>query len=123
MASVLRTVDGTPSLDLSGQLVAESLSYRRSVEAAPGQIGAFLSSPWRESPDGLVVTLAVTIGLGAVVAFWSTGTWAFIALALVALILELAQFARHDRRHRARGEPPHAMWGTNDKNRPKWLRR
>ncbi len=69
------------------------------------------------------MALAVTIGLSAVVAFWATGTWAFVALALVALVVELAQFARHDRRHRARGEPPHAMWGSNDRNRPKWLRR
>lgn len=29
----------------------------------------------------------------------------------------------HDVGHRRRGEPPHALWGVGDRNRPSWLTR
>ncbi len=82
-----------------------------------------MSSPLRERPDGLVIALSATVGLITAMSFVATSDWPWIAVALLALTVELAQFARHDRRHRARAERPHAMWGLDDKNRPKWLRR
>ncbi len=81
-----------------------------------------MSSPLGVRPDGLVIALSATIGLIAAMAFVATSDWPWVAVALLAFTVELAQFARHDRRHRARAEPPHVMWGLDDKNRLKWLR-
>lgn len=49
-------------------------------------------------------------------------TW-LLLLALAGLALEVAGMAVHDRRHRRRGELPHALWGLDDRNRPDWLPR
>jgi len=49
-------------------------------------------------------------------------TW-FLLLALAGLALEIAGMGVHDRGHRRRGEVPHALWGLDDRNRPRWLAR
>lgn len=46
-----------------------------------------------------------------------------LVLALAGLAVGLTGPALHDRGHRRRGEPPHAMWGAGDRNRPDRLPR
>ena len=59
------------------------------------------------------------VAVGVLVA----GSGAGVPLGLVAFgVLALASY-EHDRRHRRRGELPHALWGLADKNKPRWLTR
>jgi len=63
---------------------------------------------------GAVVGL---IGVGLIISQqWVLGLLA----AVLGLTLEVSGAALHDRRHRRRGERPHAMWGLDDRNRPSW---
>ena len=43
------------------------------------------------------------------------------AFTLVGLPFVLGGVIAHDRGHREAGEPAHAMWGPDDRNRPRWL--
>lgn len=42
-------------------------------------------------------------------------------LALLGVAVQLAGAWVHDREHRRRGEPPHTLWGPEDRFRPTWL--
>ena len=49
------------------------------------------------------------------------GEWlAGILLFIAGVAMELAGAALHDRWHRRRGDSTHAMWGTDDRNKPAW---
>lgn len=52
---------------------------------------------------------------------WIIGFWQGLLIAVAGLIIEFSGPSYHDRVHRRRGETPHAMWGTADRNRPAWL--
>ncbi len=82
-----------------------------------------MSSPFRRHPDGFVIVLAVLVAVPSFLAFAFTRDARWALLGVLATVVEFGQVAWHDRRHRSRGERPHAMWGPDDKNKPMWLRR
>jgi hypothetical protein len=69
----------------------------------------------REGQGALAGALLVAV-LSGVLFGWGSGGFTVGCLVAMAIIFVMA--SRHDRRHRSRGEPPHAMWGTNDRNKP-----
>ena len=80
-----------------------------------------MSSPLR-APG----TATMLIGGGALaltgVALALTGRQALgLALVVVGFVIEIGGAWVHDLGHRRRCEVTHAMWGTDDRNRPAWL--
>jgi hypothetical protein len=80
----------------------------------------------RWSQDGTSVGLIAvgvpmaTVGLTVFIASDSVGKVAGVFLWAIGLGLYFGSFAHHDRWHRRRGEAPDALWGLNDRNRPRW---
>lgn len=71
------------------------------------------------------MALALTIG-GAILALIGVAIGAAVtpwgwSLVVVGGLIEVSGPLLHDRRHRAAGEAPHAMWGEDDRHKPTWL--
>lgn len=73
---------------------------------------------WRTFPPQILGAIAAFVGLGLTM---SSHVVIGLVLTLVGMLVVFTMPVLHDRRHLRRGEAPHAMWGTNDKNRPSFL--
>ncbi|MDF8263535.1 hypothetical protein [Luteipulveratus flavus] len=76
--------------------------------------------PLRSPLTGALMLTGGALDLvGGVLGIAVSGAW--LAVCVVGLALFFGAFVLHDRGHRRRGEPPHAMWGPSDAKRPAWL--
>lgn len=63
----------------------------------------------------LIGGLALALAGLAIASFAAPRGW---SLAMAGMLVEVSGPALHDRKHRAVGEAPHALWGANDRNKP-----
>jgi fatty acid desaturase len=81
-----------------------------------------VSNPLRRPVTAVVILSGALLALAGLVVHIRHGNAAVgIAMIIGGLALEFVGISWHDRTHLRRGEQPHAMWGTNDRNRPRWL--
>ncbi len=82
-----------------------------------------MSSPLKSLRELGLSSTALLIALAGVVLMLLSDWLRGLGLWLLGMLCMFWLAARHDRAHRSRGELPHALWGTNDKNKPRWLTR
>jgi hypothetical protein len=76
------------------------------------------ATDWRTGPPTLLGLAAAFVGLGLQ---FASHLLVGGVLTVVGITVVFTMPVLHDRRHLRRGEPPHAMWGAADRNRPHFL--
>ena len=80
-----------------------------------------VSNPLRTPSSAVSVAIGgVLVVVGIVGMLWWSRTVAGLVM-LSGLVVEVSGMWLHDWLHRRRGEPPHALWGADDRSRPLWL--
>lgn len=81
-----------------------------------------MSSVLRDKKGGTLLIVGATVGLAGVVLAAGGQLWG-LALCAIGGAIEMSGPYLHDRHHRQRGEVSHALWGLDDRNKPRWLTR
>jgi hypothetical protein len=68
---------------------------------------------------GILAGLLVTY-IGIAVAVSGRDRFAGLLVLVAGAWATVAAPVLHDRQHRETGEPPHAIWGRDDRRRPSW---
>ena len=87
-------------------------AHRTSLERS---VDRFASARWVRVA---VFVVAALLAVGAVVSLVTEHWGWLLAIALVLFVAEVAGAGWHDHLHRRRSEPVHALWGSNNQNRP-----
>jgi len=82
-----------------------------------------MSSPLRSPTDLALFVPAVVVALVGVGLWFAGSRLLGAAIFVLGFAGEVVVCARHDGGHRRRGEPVHALWGQEDKHKPRWPHR